>query len=37
MLAEKFNDRIDLLMTDVVMPGMNGRELAGRLRTMHTA
>jgi two-component system, cell cycle sensor histidine kinase and response regulator CckA len=29
--ADKYKDQIDLLMTDIVLPGMNGRELAERL------
>jgi two-component system, cell cycle sensor histidine kinase and response regulator CckA len=30
--AREFSDRIHLLMTDVVMPGMNGRDLADRIQ-----
>lgn len=35
IITEQYNQRIDLLMTDVVMPGINGRELSERLLKIH--
>jgi two-component system cell cycle sensor histidine kinase/response regulator CckA len=35
LLADRHRDRVDLLLTDVVMPGMRGGELARRLRALH--
>jgi two-component system, cell cycle sensor histidine kinase and response regulator CckA len=35
-IAEEARGTIDLLMTDVVMPGMNGRELADLLMASHS-
>ncbi|MBI5084860.1 MAG: PAS domain S-box protein [Acidobacteria bacterium] len=34
LLAESSTGTIDLVVTDVIMPGTNGRELAGRLRPL---
>ncbi len=34
-LARSHTGRIDLLLTDVIMPGMNGRELATHLHGLH--
>jgi CheY-like chemotaxis protein len=34
-LAREYSGKIDLLMTDVIMPEMNGRDLAGKLLTLY--
>jgi len=35
LLCEKFKERIHLILTDVVMPGMSGRKLVERLKQIH--
>jgi two-component system, cell cycle sensor histidine kinase and response regulator CckA len=36
VIAERHTEPIHLLLTDVVMPGINGRELADRVAKMHS-
>jgi CheY-like chemotaxis protein len=34
-LAESFKSQVDLLLTDVIMPGLNGHQLANKLKILH--
>jgi YesN/AraC family two-component response regulator len=34
-VAREHDEKIHLLITDVVMPEMNGRDLAGEIKTIH--
>ncbi|RJR17980.1 MAG: response regulator, partial [Desulfobacteraceae bacterium] len=34
-IAKEHPEKIHILMTDVVMPGMNGKELAGHISSLH--
>ncbi len=35
-VCERMKDKIDLIVTDVVMPGMSGGELADRIKALHS-
>ncbi|GAA0278537.1 PAS domain-containing sensor histidine kinase [Cryptosporangium japonicum] len=36
-LAATYSGRLDLLLTDITMPGLSGREVADRIRALHPA